>query len=72
MLSNLFSLQGKRKLLTALIPLIAGVVGIDANILWGLIAVAGLYILGNVATKFIIARKDILIAQIQATHIEPS
>jgi len=62
LLSKLFS----RKFISTLIPLIGGLVGIDAKLLWGLIAVAGLYIVGNVAQKFIISRKDIIIAQIEA------
>lgn len=55
MLSKLFSLDHKRKFLSALIPMLAGVLGIDTKILWALIVVAGLYILFNFAQKVLFA-----------------
>ena len=42
-----------RKFLTTLIPVIAGLVGIDKSLLWALVALAGLYIVGNVGIEFI-------------------
>ena len=53
-----------RKFFAMLLPAIGGLIGIDSKILWGVIAVAAFYIAGNVIQKFVICRKEIILAQL--------